>query len=353
VKSSVDIRSSGLRSVETLLGLGNADDVGSFVRFGRWHLAARLLSDDTGGDLARLRSLSLELERGLAKSGTLGRDHPTEQLPFACAALYAGNNPRGFYPSRALSVKIQGSRRDSGDIRNDVRARTLARQMSFRNMPEILYSGAVEGRPFLADEFVAGRRPRPSDGGILVGRLIPDMFGLYRNCGFSLVEPSSVIDIESTVEAIARFPIPDTMVLEQTCRDEVLRRLRAACRIMDRPLLAVSGHGDISNGNIVLTEQGDYRLLDWKHARRLPAAWDFRKLLAMLPGVQAALVPLIGAALRDIGATDAMPAEDQCLLAACARLIERGKNDWSAQGSTHRRWIEELRQVAIFVCLCR
>jgi hypothetical protein len=342
-----------LKALEGLLGIDRIDVPQEFLRLGRWQVASRLLADNTNAEMLRLKGVLPNIEQAIRKARRDDDVDLIERLPLASAAVYSGNNVRSFYPSTGYAAKIQGSVATSGNLKVDLDARALLFSAGFFNAPLIHCSGDVKGRTFLVEELIAGHNPNPSDHRILIDHLIPGMFRLYFNTGFSLVAPGPEMRVDEIIEDIASVAIPAHMVLERTCQLEMLRRLRASRGQMRLPMLAAFGHGDISRSNIILTRERHYRLVDWKYARVMPVAWDFRKLLMQIPGVQSALVPLIDAAMKGRGASGAMPAADQCLLAACARLAVRARVVRSRPPRMARALHRELLQFAVFLCLSR
>ncbi len=325
-----DVDVSTLAALEHKIGLGRFTFGRSFVRMDRWLVAEGVALSKLA--LSRWQSFGLppliplnnrlELPRlDLTNdSWAMARLDSRFRLPLRCSALYDGRGTRrAFYLARSLTIKLLPPGRTGA---SDVEARELIASAGNVNVPKVISSGVLNDRAFIVEQLIPGHHPglRKEEG--IVDILLPAVWANYRAIGFRTAEAFPDLPIHVIQEELATVPIPVELTYERDARDELVRRMSLLPSTVDYPLVTAFGHGDLSVGNIVVTDSGALFVIDWETAGQMPVVWDLRKLVAA-PGLLSKSIELLRDELRLLGWRDAMSAQDQFLLGLGARVAER------------------------------
>jgi hypothetical protein len=335
-----------LAAIEGQLGLRRPVFGRSFVHMERWLIANRAILAMIAprrwrsGDLPRL-DISLSDWLRARRAGGSSR------LPLSCCALYEGRRSRrGFYLGRGLTIKLLPPEAPSEQLQRDVEARTLVAASGRLNVPKILMSGVVNDRAFLVEELITGHHPAAAQEQRIVDALVPAIWATYQALGFGTADTFLDLTAEAIQSELERVCVPEQMAYERACRDELLRRLRQLPSTVEQPLVTAFGHGDLSTGNIIVTDSGDLFVIDWETSGRMPIVWDLRKLISAVPGLLSRVVQLLRAELRQPGLREAMSAENQCLIGLAARVAERSRKAHRRGLSlSDHKTLRELRRV--------
>jgi hypothetical protein len=239
----------------------------------------------------------------------------------ACAIFFR-TNVRAFYAGEApVTLWMAGDGCRVEDLARALQIRERAAESSLRT-PRILCQ-QLDGAPaYVLEETTLGRRfGAPGDWKRLADTLIPAIFGFYDQGGIRHERAGELFDAPAVEEQLAIL----TADLESDGawkRGWVPRReLLAACtdclRWGDATVPLCSGHGDLTKTNFLVAQDGEIVVVDWEHARELPIAVEFAKLVRQHPPLAQRIQPELEARTQD---PIAMSSERQLLVAIFARL---------------------------------
>ena len=300
-----------LASIERQVGLGSTSGRRAFWGLERWLIA----DDDDTNKIDRLGALLPRLVEARQKS-------IPALLPLSCCAVYVGGGGtlRSFYPSTGVTVKIFCSEAARHRAHNELEARSLLAQAGKLIIPQVLASSMDRRSAYLMEEMIAGRHPGSE---MQLGPFVAEVWETYQALGFSLTDCLPRFTLEAIKEELAGVRIPLHLRYEEECRNELVRWLERLPDPRERPLLAGFGHGDLSLGNIIVTDTGKWFVLDWECSGRIPVTWDLGKLIVSAPRLLPQIRHLISTELQRKGWGYAMAAENQCLIALAGRIASR------------------------------
>jgi len=207
-------------------------------------------------------------------------------------------------------------------------------------------SGVVYDRTFLVEELITGHHPAATQEQRIINALVPAIWATYQALGLGTTDTFPDLTAEAIEFELERICVPEQMAYERACRDQLLRRLKQLPSTAERPLVTAFGHGDLSTGNIIVTDAGDLFVIDWETSGRMPIVWDLRKLISAVPGLLPRVVKLLRAELQQPGLRGAMSPEHQCLIGLAARVAERSrKAHRRGLSSSDHKTLRELRRV--------
>jgi tetratricopeptide (TPR) repeat protein len=323
-----------LASIERQVGLGSTSGRRPFWRLERWVIA----DEDDVKRIDRLGALLPRLIEARRQSA------PT-LLPLSCCAVYVGGGGtlRSFYPSTGVTIKIFCSEAARQRAHNELEARSLIAQAGKLSIPQVSASSMDSSSAYIMEEMVTGRHPARE---VQLRAFVAEVWETYQALGFSLTECLPWFTLEAIKEELGSVPIPPHMRYEQECRNELVRRLERLPDPRERPLLAGFGHGDLSLGNIMVTDTGKWFILDWECSGRIPVAWDLGKLIVSAPRLLPQITHLISTELQRKGWGYAMAAENQCLVALAGRIASRSlRGRETASSEIISRTIKSFRPV--------
>jgi tetratricopeptide (TPR) repeat protein len=323
-----------LASIERQVGLGSTSGRRPFWRLERWLIA----DDDDVKRIHRLGALLPRLIEARRRSAPI-------MLPLSCCAVYIGGGGtlRSFYPSTGVTIKIFCSEAARQRAHNELEARSLIAKAGTLSVPQVSASSMDSGSAYIMEEMVTGRHPARETQ---LRAFVAEVWETYQALGFNLTECLPCFTLEAIKEELGSVPIPPHMRYEQECRNALLRRLERLPDPRERPLLAGFGHGDLSLGNIMVTDTGKWFILDWECSGRIPVAWDLGKLIVSAPRLLPQITHLISTELQRKGWGYAMAAENQCLVALAGRIASRSlRGRETASSEIISRTIKSFRPV--------
>jgi hypothetical protein len=257
------------------------------------------------------------------------------------------NNFRAFYlGARAVTIKIADTSTGGLSLWHEIRARKRIGNTAGVVLPRLIASDPDGASPHLWEEIVFGRRPDPRrDRARFLRQVLPRILDFYAGCGVRYVIGSDFLDLErltaDALEAAEWMPWSAQRV------DRSLFRTRVATcgEEADKYLLVGTGHGDLSSGNILITEEGRVCLVDWERSREQILMQDLEKLFQEYPGSWDAAVDRMESWRPEgIDPDRVMPCEQQAMLGILqqVQVFSAPRRENAAMGVKWRRQCDRI-----------
>jgi hypothetical protein len=193
---------------------------------------------------------------------------------------------RAFYlRERAVTLKMANPETHGVGLRDEIRTRRSIGKTDGVALPRFIASDPEGAPPYLWEEVVFGRRPEPKrDRARFLDCVLPRILDFYAGCGVRHVIGSDFLDLErladDVLETAGEVPWSAEWVDRELFRD----RVTGCCAEADKFLLVGTGHGDLSSGNILITEDEGVCLVDWARSREQILIQDLQKVFQEYPG---------------------------------------------------------------------
>ena len=288
---------------------------------GRWlveegHLRDRLLSGMARALRARPRTPFI----GGLKTAPLARaalSGPRLRSRSKAVAICFKQNIRAFYlETRPVTLKMANPTSWGRSVREEIGIRQRLDHAPGVSLPRLIASDPGGRPPYFWEELVFGRHLHSKrDHAFFLGQVLPRILDFYQGRGVRHTLGADFLDFERLVADVLEVVDQARWSSRWIDRARFRARVAASGEAANRYLLVGMGHGDLSNGNILITEDDRVCLVDWSRSRELILMQDLEKLFQEYPGSWAATVDRLEALRpREVDSQRLVSWSDQALL---------------------------------------
>lgn len=328
--------------VEADLGLGSDPLPSRYLRIGSWfvrrdYLLSMGVPGKSGSGDTKISDFCLDPSaKGILKWLIARFVSGRTQSRTTAQAVRIKNNLRAYYieGDRPFTTKILiGNTRTVGNMQNEIETRLRVAGYDTLKAPRLLAHNLANDPPYFSEELVTGRRTNASgDADLIVKRLCPQLWKTYEREGISFQRIQDLLDTSEALEEMrhACSLIP----WRESWKDRTAFLSRFGDLLEEDACMPVStGHGDLTPGNMITTEDGEIFLVDWELSRKMPIVLDLINLLRIVPGAGDYFASKMGQLIAMNRDCSVFPFRDQCFLAAVMPVLE-----WKA----HRRYLHNI-----------
>jgi hypothetical protein len=232
---------------------------------------------------------------------------------------------RAFYPisqgsAPPVTVKMLPPGAPAGGFENEVEAR---RPVTEPVQCPRLIQACLDCEPrFLCEELVSGRMPnRQRDAQRVLDFVLGDLWRHYEGRGLELVASDELYQIDTLRKQIAEIVAETPWDPSWMERSAFLQGLEELTREKKRLVPCCLGHGDLSEGNLLIGEDDSIYLVDWERFRRLPLLRELKKIVVQYPDTWQPIVERIHRRFAD-RVSELMAPRSQAILIALRRIVE-------------------------------
>jgi len=287
---------------------------------GRWlveegHLRERLRS--AAARIARSQPRTPFL--GDLKTGPLLRaalTGPRISAHTSAVAICFKQNIRAFYLTPGpVTLKMANPAVGGRGLRQEIAMRQRIGDTAGVMLPRLIASERAGPRSFLWEELVIGRHlDSRRDRAFFLDHVLSRLVAFYASSGLRQAVAADVLDVERVIADVLALA-DGTRWSRRWVSPARFREQAIRCReLANRSLLIANGHGDLSNGNILITEDQRVCLVDWGRSRELIVMQDLLKLFREYPGSWSIAVEGLESLCPADGDPQRLPWSDQALL---------------------------------------
>jgi hypothetical protein len=210
--------------------------------------------------------------------------------------------------------------RDISNMKTEIRTRQIIAEYQTVNVPKIFEIGIDFSPPFFTEELIWGERPfKLKDSKIISDVLCPQMWESYIKYGIKEKQLKNILDpcgfYNELLEAVNKIP------WRRRYGEKDIFLLNASALVRDDGFLQYSlGHGDLSLGNIIITDDKKIYLVDWEQAKERPVVFDLYRIITSFPQSKRYIKTQIESHKYSNGNIKFIPFENQILLAALLKV---------------------------------
>jgi hypothetical protein len=263
---------------------------------GRWlveegHLRDRLLSGLVRGARGRTRTPSI----GDLKTAPLVRaafSGARIRSRSRAVAICFKQSIRSFYVEpRPVTLKMANPTSLGRDLRKEIETRRRLVDTEGVIVPRLIASNVQGPPPYLWEELVFGRHlDSRRDHAFFLGRVLPRILDFYAGGGVRAARVSEFLDLQRLVADVLQLAERARWSNRWIDRPTFRTRVMRCSKMASRSVLVGAGHGDLSNGNILITPDDRVCLIDWSRSREVILMQDLEKLFQEYPGSWGAAV---------------------------------------------------------------
>jgi len=196
------------------------------------------------------------------------------------------SNVRAFYlGARAVTLKMANPVTRGHWLRTEIETRKRLGKPTGVVLPQVIASNGEATHPYLWEEIVFGRRLDPKrDGELFRCHVLPRILDFYEGGGVQCVAGTDFLDLEQLTADVLKAAEQVPWSAKWMDRELFRTRVASCSKEADKYLLVGRGHGDLSCGNILITEDRRACLLDWTRSREQILMQDLEKLFQRYPG---------------------------------------------------------------------
>lgn len=330
---------------------GSREGDGVFRVAGRWlveegHLRA-LLRAGVARALGAAPRVPMVGDLKLAPLALAAISGPRVSSRSSAAVVCFKHDVRAFYlGERAVTLKMANPANRGVGLRSEIRTRKRIGRAAGVALPRLIASDPDGSPPYLWEEVVFGRRPDPRrDRAQFLEQVLPRILDFYEGCGVRHLVGSEFLDLERLVADVLETVAAVSWSAGWVDRELFRARVAGCGAGADKLLLAGTGHGDLSSGNILITGDDRVCLVDWARSREQILIQDLEKIFQEYPGSWAlALARMEGWRPREIAPDRFMPWAQQAFLGNLLQIqyfgaARRPNTPWG------RKWIAQCDRI--------
>lgn len=241
----------------------------------------------------------------------------------SASAVFFRSNMRVFYNQQQMTLWVARQQQSSEKLNGAMVARKRFSSISEFRQPRVLRQDTAANPPYILEELVYGRRfGQASDWEVLADKVLPCLFRFYDHGSIRHRRAAEVYNADWISNEIASLTSEVKWKNKWVPLLQFLKAAEECLSMRDETIPLCIGHGDLGKSNFVVSENGNFVLLDWEISRELPIAEELIKLVCQHPQLLHSLLPYVRRRTED---PTAMPPRRQFLLATLDIIAGMGK----------------------------
>ncbi|WAC08167.1 MAG: hypothetical protein OS130_02930 [Thermodesulfobacteriota bacterium] len=232
----------------------------------------------------------------------------------SASAVIFKSNMRSFYFQQKMTLWVARQQRSTEKLDESMTARNRFAQISGFLQPQVIEQDTAAKPPFIFEELACGRRlGETNDWKVFPDQVLPLLFRFYDHGSIRHRRAADVYNTDWISSKIAGLISELKWKKKWAPLPRFLKATEECLSLRDETIPLCIGHGDLAKNNFVVSENGNFALLDWEVSRELPMARELIKLVFQHPSLLYCLEPEIRSRTED---PIAMPPRRQFLCAA-------------------------------------